>query len=629
MRNRPTFTSAALLAGVLSALVTLAVFGCHDRGALRPANTPPRNVTPPVPAPRVDRHGESWSLVSPRGEPFFSLGVSVVDRGASRSDYDTENPAYAAWQHYRDDAAWADATLARLQKWGFTTVGGWGDFKTLSASKTEHVWFMPVLHVGSTAGAPWFDMWDPKVIARMDEVARRQIVPLRDDPRLVGYYTDNELGWWNAALFKMTLEHKPTSGQRRRLIALLREHYGNDWERLRHDFDAEGRDGTEAINDWPGLERGGLLYIRPGGAGIVVMRRFLAMAADRYYQLTRDIVRKYDRRALILGDRYASFYYPEVARAAAPYVDVVSTNLNAAWNDGTFPRFHLDTLHRLTGKPILVSEFYMAAADNRGGNRNTHGVYPVVATQTERAAGMGRTLDALLRLPYVVGAEWFQYYDEARHGRFDGENFNFGLVDTADRPYDEITSVTANLRPIEARARTPQSRPDARGGIPPAPPDTAAHFSPNTALLDWDRERGFVPPASEFPLADLYACWSPGAVYLGVFCQDVVENDYYRGNTIPKQDRMLWTVRAGERVEPIRVRMGADREAIPSDPSVRLWHLSSPRDRTRTVAVIELPAAMFAKQQLSPGDRVSFSSGLRTHGGAYEMNWSGDFTLAQ
>jgi hypothetical protein len=41
-------------------------------------------------------------------------------------------------------------------------------------------------------------MWDPKIINRMDQVARDQILPLRDDPRVLGYYSDNEMGWWNA-----------------------------------------------------------------------------------------------------------------------------------------------------------------------------------------------------------------------------------------------------------------------------------------------------------------------------------------------------------------------------------------------------------------------------------------------
>ena len=63
-----------------------------------------------------------------------------------------------------------------------------------------------------------------------------------------------------------------------------------------------------------------------------------------------------------------------MARACAPYVDAVSCNLNPTLNDGTFPRFLLESLHALTGKPIIVGEFYLSARENRSGNQNSHGV---------------------------------------------------------------------------------------------------------------------------------------------------------------------------------------------------------------------------------------------------------------
>src|SRR5262249_10621598 len=156
-------------------------------------------------------------------------GVCCVNPGASHDEFDSANPGYAAWQHYADSNAWAEATLRRLKNWGFTTIGGWSDFETLSQARDTNLLFAPVLHIGSTAGAPWWDMWDPKIIDRMDQVAREKILPLRDNPRVIGYYSDNEIGWWNAILFKMTLEQSPTSGQRQRLIELLRQTYHNDW----------------------------------------------------------------------------------------------------------------------------------------------------------------------------------------------------------------------------------------------------------------------------------------------------------------------------------------------------------------------------------------------------------------
>src|SRR5262245_29426980 len=150
----------------------------------------------------AQRDGKAW-LLKPDGEKFFSLGVCCVNRGASREEFNTNNRGYAAWQHYSTPSAWAEATVNRLKSWRFTTIGAWSDFQTLRQHPDKDVAFAPVLHIGSTAGAPWWDMWDPKIIDRMDQVAREQILALRDDPRVIGYYSDNEIGWWNAILLKM------------------------------------------------------------------------------------------------------------------------------------------------------------------------------------------------------------------------------------------------------------------------------------------------------------------------------------------------------------------------------------------------------------------------------------------
>jgi len=168
-----------------------------------------------------DHNGTAW-LTKPNGERFFSFGVCVVNQGASREEFNPTNPGYAAFRYYQNSNHWAADTLQRLKTWKFTTVGGWSDFGALKECQDAEVFFTPVLHVGSTCGVPWWDMWDTNIIARMHQVGRDQILPLRADPRVLGYYSDNEMGWWNAVLFKMTLEQAPTSGQRQRLIKLLR-----------------------------------------------------------------------------------------------------------------------------------------------------------------------------------------------------------------------------------------------------------------------------------------------------------------------------------------------------------------------------------------------------------------------
>jgi hypothetical protein len=574
----------------------------------------------------VRHDGQRWSLASPDGKPFFSLGVCVLAQGPSRDSYKNDNPAYASWRYYKEPGDWADASLRRLKSWRFTTVGGWSDYETLMRSQEMTLGIMPVLSLGATAGAPWWDMWDEKITSRMEQVARDQIVKVRDHPRLIGYYSDNEMGWWNAALFKMTLEHAPTSGQRQRLLKLLRETYDDDWEKLLADFE------PVEVASFDELDRGGRLYLRPGSYGIRVMRRFMSLVADRYYQLAREIIRKHDSRALVLGDRYQSFYYPEVARASSKYVDVASTNLNAHWNDGTFLRCYLDTLHKLTGRPILVSEFYSSARENRSGNKNSHGVFPLVATQRERAATARRTLEDVARLPYVVGADWFQFADEPTHGREDGEDYNFGLVDIDDRPYEELTAAFANFD-ADATRRTAGSKRaenaaeiDQTITIPPAPKDPFAGFESLTALKHWDRQRGFVPPVSEFPVADLYACWSSQALYLGVYGWDPIDEDFYRDGQVPEADRPLLTIELKGR-PAVRARIGAGRKAAVSDRTVRVENLSGVKLNVRNIAVIELPTTLLNQERLTAGDAVELNVTLDTHARAYQMRWHGRFVL--
>lgn len=277
---------------------------------------------------------------------------------------------------------------------------------------------------------------------------------------------------------------------------------------------------------------------------------------------------------------------------------------------------------------------------------NDQGVFPVVARQKERAAGFRTTIHALLRIPYVVGADWFQYYDEPTHGRFDGENFNFGLVDIQNRPYQALTAAASGLDLLalksrlaheesgkvgkwENESREHKLRRNASHGVPPAPRNPLGQFKPTLALKHWDREGGFVKPVSEFPLADLYVCWDKKAFYLGLYTQDVTEDTLYRNKTVPETDRAEWIVAVGESSRPIRARIGAGREPIVNEPSARIVTLSGLNLDVRNIAALELPAKLLGRDRLKAGDAIELDCTLLTHGRAYRCDWRGRFTLRE
>ena len=603
-----SMTSTGGPAGVVSAAVACAALGL---------------LAPGVPQTyRIENVGGRWAYVAPDGRRFFSLGVCCVMRGADAETYSPKNPEYAAHLYYRWPEEWAADTLTRLIRWGFTTVGGWSDYQYLTDPAQPGLPITPVLHVGSTAGIPWLDMWDPAVLQRVDETARTAVEAVRSSPLVLGYYADNELGWWTAVLFRMTLEMPPESIQRRKTVSLIKRIYRGSWDRLLRDFDPDGADSFAEF------ERRGILYLRPGGNGARLQRRIAGFLADRYYQVTSAAIRKYDPHRLLLGDRYQSFYIPEVARAAGRHLDVMSTNLNAHWIDGSYAPYYTRTLHSLTAKPVQIGEFYMCAAENRSGNRNSSAAFPVVPTQKERAKGFRTTVRQLVGEPYIVGADWFQYFDEPTKGRSDGEDYNMGLVDIHNVPYAEITEAAASLD--LARLRQSSNAAASAGsprGVPRAPEKPLDRFEGQHAIVRWNREGGRIPPVTRHPVADLYACWDASNLYLAIHAMGFLEAQAYRDAVIPECDRSLWTISFGSRRQTARIRFGGGRPAACDDPDVRALSTDDAESDVRAVVAAVIPAKSLHCGKLEAGMKVALDAVLDTAGRCDRVRWKAALEL--
>jgi agarase len=126
-----------------------------------------------------------------------------------------------------------------------------------------------------------------------------------------------------------------------------------------------------------------------------------------------------------------------VRDAARRYLDVISFNCYQ-----TDPRPTVRQ-YAVLGRPILIGEFTFRAADV--GLPNTKGAGPHVATQADRAAAFERYVRLLLGEPEAVGYHWFQFTDQPKEGRFDGENSNYGAVNIQDEPYPELTRKMAEV----------------------------------------------------------------------------------------------------------------------------------------------------------------------------------------
>ena len=139
-------------------------------------------------------NGASW-LVTPCGRRLLSFGVNALDGGYPYRE--KAGKVYYSWTAFAPtQQAWVEAARRRLAAWGFDSAGGW----SLPPQQLR----LPTivnLELGRRARFHWFDPFAPDTEARMTALARELVAPYRNTPYRIGYFSDNEVGWWAGALF--------------------------------------------------------------------------------------------------------------------------------------------------------------------------------------------------------------------------------------------------------------------------------------------------------------------------------------------------------------------------------------------------------------------------------------------
>jgi hypothetical protein len=419
----------------------------------------------------------------------------------------------------------------RLTKWGFNHLGAWS-----FCEEKIGLPYIANLDLGRLSEALWFDAFDPALPARVTECAEELTAPHRQLGLRIGYFPDNEIGWWNASLLEFYLSKGWENHTKRLLWQLLHDRYEGLWQELLRDWVVSGKaDGFESLHD-----AGAALKIRPGGEAIKLINQFTYLCAERYYKLVHDALRAADPGALIFSDRLPIYYSQDAVRAMAPYVDVIATNYDLDGADGWVARYFFEGLASLVDKPILISEFFCAAVENRSGNKNT-GHLLKVPTQSERAAVVQQALKNFAHCPHIIGTHWFQYYDEPTGGRWDGEDYNMGLVDIYDQAYEEVVAsfqdTHALLPRLHSQASLYRSHPGDTFCIT-IPAASRRIDVTDRSLTDWDKDktlmRGFAAEPPYVPFADIYLTWEPNGLYLATIGMDYINpEDVFYEDTFP------------------------------------------------------------------------------------------------
>jgi len=361
---------------------------------------------------RVEEVDGRWWFVDPDGHLFLSAGSDVmrpemVTRTVGREDFFASLPprdlraddramkdgdpgaSFLTWNLSRRfgeswPEQWVDMTFQRMDAWGLNTVANWSDPSLWDAGRKPYAiplasWIEGVHYLGLP------DVYADEWVEVVDERAREQCAPRRDDEWLLGYFLANEPPFPQKELqtAEMILAGPDTATK----AALQKWLADGDTEERRKEFIDE--------------------------------------AFDRYVQVTSAAVKKHDPNHLNLGMRGGGRPTAAEIRAARAF-DVYSVNVYGYEVSAE----RVEEISRLTGKPIVIGEFHFGAP-----GRGLEGGLVQVRDQEQRGVAYRFYVEQAFSMPQMIGTHYFQWSDQPCTGRFDGEAGNIGLVDVTDRPY--------------------------------------------------------------------------------------------------------------------------------------------------------------------------------------------------
>jgi hypothetical protein len=476
----------------------------------------------------------AWWFCSPAGRLEFMNNVTTVQPFQQARDPGGIHFVSRDWNGGIDGATgdidtWAARTLVRVRDVGFKGLGAW-------SHPTFHRFNIPMtrdLNLWTWMKPESRRFYSPEWHTTAARAVETQVVPLRDNANLIGYFIDNELDWGDgnagpARYFDYLAADDPNRLEVIKVIQSIWptvEQFNADWEASLSDF--------KELESWQSLP-----HEKQQAYGRL-FAAWLSHLAEDYFRTTTELIRRHDPNHLIMGVRFRGYAPREVVRASRDFTDAQSINYYVS--DGRLDPDMFRMMYEESGQPIIVTEYSFHALDGRSGNRNTVGFAAQVLDQQARADGYRLYTSRMARVPFVIGCDWFQWSDEPPSGRsHDGEDVNFGIVDIDDHPYELLTTAvretTSRLNELHAGSTSlDQSTDPWRESFAQKPsfhvPYIGDSIVVNGELSDWPLaakltgirhsqtiglERSSLPPPRVF------LGWSDKGLYAGI---EVFDND--------------------------------------------------------------------------------------------------------
>lgn len=332
-----------------------------------------------------------WWIIDPLGYPYVNVGLSQIDYSLNGSALQKEN----ALKKFGSYANWAKETTIQVRDQLY--------FNSSFSPRSEIIAVengLPYMaHIGVMAsygsligvrvngnGSTAFSenntmpVFDPDFVDYANNYVRANIEPKKNDPRIIGYTTDNELPMDLGMLDNsLTVDHTNDVNYYT---------YACAWTWLINMTGKQAPTHEDITDELRDLFRG-FVY-------------------DRYFLVVSEAMKAADENHMNMGCRFLTVSKDSqwVYRFTAPYIDCMTLNWYFCWEPQSEAIYGIE---RNGDMPFIVTEFYTKAGDSGLPNLSGAGLY--VATQADRADYYETFTLKLLESNNCVGWQLFHYMD--------------------------------------------------------------------------------------------------------------------------------------------------------------------------------------------------------------------------
>lgn len=398
---------------------------------------------------RTEYDGTNWWFVDPDGYAMFSLGIDGMrphsPMKVSGMDHlisglpDKEGIYANAWDNNSFDYGifnlirvfgsnwhkeWSELNTARLKDWKVNTIGNWSQKEFIESSKIPYVYPMegfPTTEAKIYRDFP--DVYHPEYNENA-KLFSKQLHALSNDRLLVGYFMRNEPHWAfvdDLNLTEMMLLQPHLYDSKIKFIEVLSEKY--------LAVDKLNQAWGTSYEKFEDLKDSNKIVLTNSNDQQVDFSNFNRMMIRRYVEIPASYCKKVAPNHLNLGMRYAWVANEDLLEGCENF-DVFSINSYQLSPDPV----HIEQINKKLNIPVMIGEFHFGAADVG------LPAYGIKATETQHDRGLAYRyyVEQAATIPGLIGVHYFQFNDQPVLGRFDGENYQIGMIDVCQQPYKEF-----------------------------------------------------------------------------------------------------------------------------------------------------------------------------------------------